>query len=657
MNTYYGQYIRNRYPEYSRIRNDDNSVGGKIFDTIGNYFQLQLNELKKRNFNNRAIENLPILEPEAYYEIQLNQNDSFSTWISNEANEINNLTVKGFRNSNLNVLTKAETLNSFLELAPTGIDFLSKEEELNFDKNLLFVLNKEENIYNGEFYLGEKGHHIYINIPKEWINENDQLERLFYDSDLTKPFFQYNYFVTIRGIDIADKEVEETINIGIDTIYRSKTKFKYLKSLVPDNTKRVSGSFLLERSGFQSPIFVYLFYNESKEILRYDMLDLVLNKRIEKQVSSIWSDCYFSLEKKDNRSFLNYNFCLFNESQLPIFNKYDFFNSISYSDIQSKSFFKLIEQELFLPEGFAQDEFIEDFTIDIQRNKIIAVTNLLKVIYYDIGKNSFENPSFGRTKQISLEIESSNQRVSFGEERILKLFNTNFDFKIDKLCIFRKTPFANSNQIQFLNNDFEWQFSPYIFDDKLYYSSDFIKQQFADYDFINKIKIPVLFNVPGQWDFYVLSFNRQNLDLYNLLNQIEFNGDQFNFYLKTRSADNLTNPIHEFELNYKSFYVENNLPIRSFNLFSNFQDFMNDGIDIENIKINLEMNSNNSILYFIITDLTNEKVHIYKSSFHSDVFFYDIGRKTIFVQEDYDNVIIDINNGSLTFSILRENND
>lgn len=653
MNTYYGQYIRNRYPEYSRIRNDDNSVGGKIFDTIGDYFQLQLNELKKRNFNNRAIENIPILEPEAYYEIQLNQNDSFKTWISNDSNEINSILVSGFRSSNLNDLAKAETLNSFLELAPTTIDSLTKEEELDFDQNLLFTLNKDEKIFDGNFYLGEKGHHIYLNIPKEWINEEDKLERLFYESDKTNPFFQYNYFVTIRGIDIADKPVEETINIGIDTIYRSKTKFKYLKSLVPDNTKNIQGSFLLEKFGFNAPVFVYLYYNEAKEIYRYDMLDLVLNKRIENQTSSIWSDCYFSLENKDNRSFLNYNFCLFNETQLPVFNNYDYFNSIVYPDIQSKSFHKLIEQELFLPEGFAQDEFIEDFTIDIQRNKIIAVTNLLKVIFYDIGKSNFENPSFGRTKQISLEIESSNQRVAYGEERVLKLFNTNFDFKIDKLCIFRKTPFANNNQIQFLNNEYQWQFTPYIFDDKLFLSSDIIKQQFADYDFINKIKIPVSFNVPGQWDFYVLSFNRQNLDLYNLLNQVEFDGDKFNFYLRSRSIENLTNPIHEFELNFKSFYVENKLPIRSFDLFSNFQDFLNEGIDIENIKINLEMNSNNSFLYIIISDLTNEKVHVYKTKFHSDVFFYDITRKTIFVQEDYDNVIIDINNGSLTFSILR----
>lgn len=654
MNTYYGQYIRNRYPTYSRIRNDDNSNGGKIFDTLGNYFQIQLNEIKKRNFNNRCIENLPILEPEAYYEIQLNQNSEFQTWISSSENEINNIYIEGNRNQNTIVLNRADNLNSFLEISPSTIGILEKEDTLDFEDNVLFILDKDEKKYDGSFYLGEKGRHIYLEIPKEWINENNKFERLIYNSFETSPNFQYNYFITIRGVDIADKEIEETIYLSLDTIYRSKTKFKYLKSLIPDNTKKIKGSFLLEKFGFSAPVIVKIYNNERKEFLRYEMMDLVLNKKIEKDISNIWSDCFFNLSHEENETFLNYNFCLFNENQLPVFNNYDFYNEITFSDIQNKSFVTLIKQQLLLPIGFTEGEIIEDFTIDFQRNKIIAITNLLKVIYYDIGKNTFENPSFGRTKQISLEFENENQHVKYKEEKELHLFNNNFDLVINNICIFRKTPFANNNQIEFLNGSYEWQFTPFYFNKKLFYSNDIVKQQFADLDFVNKIKIPVVFNIPGQWDFYVLSFNDNNIDLKNLLSQFSFDGNDLNLYLKNKAIENLTNPINDFELNYKSYYVENNLPIKTFDLQNEFNTLLDDQIDINNISINLEMNTNNSLLFIYINDLTNEKLHVYKTNFHSDVFFYDNSRKTIFTQEDYDNLMININDGSLNFAILRD---
>jgi len=654
MKSFFGQFYRNRFPKYSRIRNDDNSVGAKIFDIIGSEMHAPLMHAMKNRKEREVLLNQPITLPDCFYYVLLDS-DSFVNDIKDNyfRSYISSLRIQSLRDTikvnsilakenNISISCSIiQSLNLLFSLPPTRA-ILS--ENYITDENNALILSTTSKEKSLNYFFNYNGEYVYITVHKEYkVGATDK--RIFYYSE-DNPYSKYNgeLSVTLRGYDEFMNRVEEKIYIGLKSHYRSKTRFLYLKDLKQDNTIDSFGGFAFETNGFETLVELHKHpcYEQIEELYESGLLvnkDYFLNGSSDR----FFADALYDI--KDN--IFSYYFYVF--SGLVIY-KYNEFPR----EYTKRIFY---QQNLNIPEGHN----IVSYDIDSTRDLLVTLTDKGLLSFFPIERRQFKHPEINRTKYTSLEFENTIQRTrKLNETVYLQLFDRQFTKRNDCILIFRRRPSYknlsdNKLKFEFLNLDNEWVETPYIFKRKQILNYNIPLDHLIENRLSNDIQIPVLFDEVGQYDFYVMNYDIANSASYEMenkyLKESVYTPEKLKRFFeselaKQEYAEN-ENELF-FELNYHSVYVESNDAYKSFQLLNTEEDFLN---EFEDKKFSIKFKNVNNSLFFYVNNDTENSVNIYTVFLHFDYIIFDQKsyQSTLVTFEDYDSI-------SVSFDTINNNN-
>lgn len=652
MKSFYGQYGRNKFPIYSRIRTDDNSIGGKLLDEIGDALQTSLTDIKKNFKQRRALENLPVFERPKIFKTELFSKPEYVEFL-------NKVQTKSF---NIEVSTLNDTILSPIlydlnnQVLASDFDLTDAKEITN--NYILFDTIRSFFRFSEKKHLGEEGKHLWFYIPKTYLNEFEIKENINFKNSETTYRFNSNqkegdYFIVIRGIDIADNYKEEQIRVTNDTLYRTKTKFKYICDLVKDVEMGIVGGSMFERINFEGRVVCSIF-PIYRDYISYDFYELVspYSKRIagaeinaENEVMNFYSKMYLKLnrDEENDLDYLGYYFCGLDETTVSF---------TSQINDENKLMILMFEQRLDYDKE--EGEKLNQIWPDYRINKLVAVSNYGNLYYFNVGKNEFDAPMLPKTKNITLELESMSQHVKFNSEVDLKIFNRNYGYEIDNIIIIRNTPTERNNletSFEFLQADGTWDLQPFIFERdsrKLFITK---LEELRESSFLDSISIPVIFDEVGQWDFYILSFANDNYNFKEQMNKYANNPNELS--TSWSLYDFLINEIHRneylslskdnplnlnFELNYYSVMVEHSTSYYKYLFKQKLLTKLN--VDnLQNIDVNfyIDFAENNYIFYTVSNNLATRLETISIENFYNS---YNLGDKYLVLYKDIPEVKI-----------------
>ncbi len=661
MKSYFGQFYRNRFPEYSRIRNDDNSVGAKIFDLIGSKMHEPLNYSIKSKREKEVLLNTPVTLPDLFYLIRLNTDsilnsvkgnhfrnflDSLNTSRSRQKIKITSLSAM-IGNNSIDCYN-ADTFDLLFSLAPTRAVL---SDSFITDENNSLILSTTDKQKSLNYFFNYNGEYVYITVHKEY----DTDKRIFYYSENNPiPNYDGEISVTLRGYDQFMNRIEEKIYIGLKSHYRSKNKFLYLKDLKQDNESNSFGGFAFEVNGFESLVELHKYpcYEIIEEVYENELL---VNKEYYLKTANdrFFSDAFFNI--KDN--IFSYYFYTYGNVFISKYNEYPI-------DYVKRLFY---QQNLILPETHN----IVSYDIDYTRDLLVTLSNKGLLSFFNMQRSNFKHPEINRTKYTSLEFENTIQRTrKLNETVYLQLFDRHFTKRNDCILIFRRTPsLKNLGQanykFEFLNSDAEWIDAPYIFKRKQILNYNIPLDHLIENRLSNDIQIPVLFNELGQYDFYVMNYDISNSAAYELeskyLSESNYNSKKLKSFFESELAKQEKGELENelfFELNYHSVLVESNSPFKSFQLLDTEANFLN---AFENKKFSIKFNNVNNSLFFYVNNDTENSVNIYTVFLSFDYIVFDQAdyNSTLIMFEEYDSVDVsfETQNGdsqSSTFRYLKE---
>ena len=593
--SYLGKRIRNYYPLWSKIRNDDSSFGAMLLDSLGEGIENSLADINRASHSLNALQEMPIASIPSIYLVDLNIISSYQNFL--ERNRINSVSAQESSND----LEVFDDYSKFVKEVPDSISLSIKEN----DSQLNFLnLTLEKSFYdNNRLVLDSRsGSKVFIK-----LSENI----LFKEPQTTEEEIQPK--IIIRGIDENDDEVEEIIYVTSKSNYKTKHKYKMIRNLAKDESMGISGGTAIEFIGFEKNT------TQDNWVELWKKPYLIKEKQHEYHtLTKITDDIAFNLGFDDEA----FNSVLTGKANIKLSYKYDINNNIvenyfehllyGYDKIYSwqrketiqykDRFINTLTKKSILNSSEEADGFIiYDFDFDYKRNYIATIGSDFILRYYEFKKTSFEKKVFDRTRFVDFEFEGE-QYVTHGDASDIFL-NLSREKKLVKdYFIARHTP---SGKLA-LDTNVEFGFE-YLQEDKTW-SDDFhfFKRKTAT-NFLEDF-VPIRINSGtydeyGQYDYYVFSVTDliNGNDLYkNFLDGTITETVFKNELLEASKKPNQT----KVNINHYSVMVDSTTPVSSYNLSSEFQrlstnDSWGDQLsDITSIGINIDKNE--EILEFII---------------------------------------------------------
>lgn len=667
MKSFHGQHYRNRFPSYSRIRMDDNSVGGKILNVIGDAYQNSTWYLNRYKKQIDALLDRSVFGIESSYSFLFSSNSKkyinegfeqdlknnySSFYLALSAFEKRTLFVQTCTaNDNLISVTQIKEPDSAFTQPPTRLSNLRVEKSFTNENPLIDEIYKS-NIKSKNLFINGRGLNLYIEIPRvfTWNSNTETLK--YYYQNYAVPLYDEEFKIILRGLDVNLNPIEEVIQLNLGVYYKTKNKFMYLKDLSIDVYNNVIGGPAIEMQGFEGLVRIWKYPCFVKQKMQYDNIELV-NKGfyLLDEENIYFSPCRLGVEN----GLLNYYFDIYSN-----INRFKY-NEV-YDNILKKPDTNLIHK-LFMQQSLELEanESVLSFDYDYFTNHLVCLTNLGKLKYFSIKFEDFAQPEIRRTKNISLEIENTFQHVVLNQDTELNkyelsLYDRHYVYKTNTLLIFRRTPTlkANTNTfvLEFLNNAGDWVTTPYRFENLEYYTNlegNEDLNNFMSSHHINSLKIPVTFTENGQYDFYVLSGHHLNNDYLDFLSVLSSGYTHENFlkYINNQldiqdSNEDGYNSIF-FELNYHSVLVER-LPLtKSFDLTTLNLNWISENIN-KSLYINFE-SVNNSLKIYVKND-NNFLDKIYILDQHFDYVIFDNQTSESYFLEDYENLEVTFSTSS-----------
>lgn len=614
MKSFYGQYGRNKFPIYSRIRTDDNSVGGKILDDLGDALQTSIVDSKKNYKQKQALENLPVFEYSKVYKIDLFQNDKYREFLSKNLSAYN-FFIKDLNDSDVSLTQVPFDVHT--TIIPQDYNLEIQRENIQNTKIDLFETKESFFSLDQKRHLGEQGHHLWFYVPKSYEVTPGTKEIIDFKTQETTYGWstnqrEGNYFIIIRGIDIADNYKEEQIRITTDTIYRTKVKFKYICDLTKDIQRNITGGPAYEAIGFSTKVKCSI-YPKYRDYISYDFYELVsaysrkiygAEVDVENDLFNFYSKMYLKLnrDEENNLDYLGYYFCGLSDITVAETSRFE----------ENKTMVLMFEQRLDYDKETG--EYITQIWPDYKLNLLVGFSNLCNLYYFKVGKNDFSAPLLPKTKTVTLELEAIAQHLKFNSEAKISIFNRNYGWEIDNIIIIRNKPsdrnLSNGSSFEFLQSDYTWSRKLYIHERDS--RSLFLRklEEIREESWLRSIDITSTLNEPGQWDFYVLNFSNENYNFKDKIKEFGLNNQNVNsatFYdfiireverneYNVAQKDSIMNL--NFDLNYLSLIVERTESSINNKLKTKFQNLLNvDNLQNINVNFYIDFVENNYIFY------------------------------------------------------------
>lgn len=590
--SFIGQSIRNRFPLWSTIRRDDSSVGGRVLDSIGESIELiRVSSLRMQD-QLKTLEGKPIAEPGHLWNFNLSDSDEYVRH-TQENKEYSSIAITGVIGENSVLLRESNSYEQLCLEYPTRTEIEIHDTRIDFK---ITSFNKEEKTKEESWNFNNKIYKVYFNIKNS---------DYYYDSR-TKEKFDYNYFITIRGTNIADFPIEETIFIKDDGFYETKNYFKEIKALKREPKFNIKGGKSIEREGFDGEIEVYIKpYNIQAKEYTYSLF-VEKSDRVNKNNSLIENKGFFELRKENEVTYLDY-----------IYRYYDMGNKYRIADIESPEAFQdiLFSQTLLGTSGENLD--IVDYCFDTVRNKLTTIDSSGVIRFYKIGKTGFNQSILRRTKLIDFSLESIRQQVSLYETAKIYGYLERPKGPVANYIVLKEKNGVYSS----LQEDNSWGNSIHLFQGR---DRADVFENADSFEFEN------YFDSIGQTNFHIISFTTETKDLLllQIKNQSIFEIEDLVTKLNSYAANT---EQYEVYINNYSMMCEYSLPEYS----------IETGFSGENFGIFYEGISND--LFVIKFEENNQSV--YKIKEYKDYFLFDYESGEGVTLEKYDSIEVSIDNG------------
>lgn len=592
--SFIGRSIRNRYPLWSAIRKDDSSVGGRIIDSIGESIEsIRVSGLRMQE-QLKTLEGKPTGEPFNIWNFSLSDSDEYVRYIEDNK-EYSSVSFSGEVNGETLSLKQAGSYDDLCLSYPTRISISLEDFRESFE---LLSLDSETFSSDSSWDFKNKIYKIYFDVK----NSN------FFFDPRTKEKFNYNYFITIRGLNIADLPIEETIYIKDDGFYETRNYFKKIQSLKREPKYNIAGGPSIEREGFDGEIVIKI--KPYGIMAREYAFSLFVEKsdRINKNNSLIENKGFFELRKEEGYTYLDY-----------IYRYYETGDSYRVSDIESPEAFQDILFSQVLLDNSGNNLEISDYCFDTIRNKLVTINADGVIRFYKIGKTNFNPTILNRTKLKNFTIETERQQASLYEEMDIYGYLERPKGPVVHYIVLKE----KSGSFFCLQENLEsWSEKIYLFSGRdradLFENADSFK--FKNY-----------FDSIGQYNFHIISFTTETQD--KILSKIK---SQEIFEL-----NDLVSKLNSYIRNNEQYevYIENYSIMCEYSLA---EYTLETGITGGELGVFYEGIDNT--LYVIRK--TEELSELFKIKEYKDYFIFDYETGEGGTLEYYEKVYVDVNNGS-----------
>lgn len=580
--------IKNRFPLWHEARRNDASNISRLIEELSKGLTEYRNVISKAKSQMSVLSDMPtgevghfwivdLLEDEQYRK-RLQSNDYFPelkvTWNEKELEEINN-----YYQIPLLIPDRIET--AFIKsYASTKIATISnKINDLDYD----FVT---------------ESHNIYFDIKN--ID--------YYDNTESEESFDFNYKITIRGYDICDFPIEETIQIKDLSIYKTLNKFKRICSLNKEPKENIVGGKAIEVNGLKGEIEVS-FFPENNEKTFKNLLSIIKNDKIRDGDSLKENYAFLSLEKTTEGSFLNWKHRYYEDGSY-----YRYFGKEN-----TENFEEVINSYAFVTDNKEKiNVSCWDYNLINERFVTVDEENVLRI--HSLPEENFSEGLLPKTKKTNLVLEIENQKVQLGQTVELHVFLENQVGEIDSFFIIKE----NENEVGlnldaplFLQSDkASWGESVHLFKGNN-------RQDGFENVFSSKFEYKV--DSLGEHKISIISFGKEIEILKKLrdgsLTEVVFLNELKSYLEKDDASD-----VYVYNYGLMSGYMKSE---RSFELPKDWK--------IKNILFQGVEN----FLYICVIKETEEE--IYKVRFINDKFIYDPSLHKLGFLEEYDNLKIYVN--------------
>lgn len=589
--SYISQSIRNRFPEWSAIRKDDSSNGAKIIDSFGEVLENFRNDVKKINIQKPSLEYEPVYELGNIYYSALTDEKSYVNYYR-ENKYLDSIEISANIENETISLIKYETYNELVQSLPNRIE----SEYIKLKNSLIKETN--ENEISESFYLDKNGENIYI-------DTNDVTNFI---TSVSKPFFDNDASIILRGKNSLFEDIEEKIIISNTGMYKSKNRFTSLEKI--EKQEDISGGNSISIIGLEGNI---KFYTSPKKIYGKEIKDKILiNKinRLSNENGLIDNSLFIELREESGSFYFDY-----------IYRYY--LNGQDYKKEESLVGSEFYEDLLFsqiLLDIDSNPIIVEDFWWDKVCKKIIVIDNKGIIYYFNLKKNEFLDFKFERSKNITFSFEVLNQQVALNEEAEVFVFLERPKGPVKKYFIVLEKPSDDSDdysQLLFLNENKEFVQEISFLKGKDHLD---IFENVDSFSFINT------YDEVGQYDYYIISFTEED-DILESLENRQLDKNNFFKQIKKRIEDPLERIIH---VNRTSVFCEYLKPEKTLDTLLGEGNY---SIYKEGCEYNL----------YCLKDNLNEE-ELYKIKEYKDGFIFNYRSGEIGTTDNYSTLSININN-------------
>lgn len=594
--SFMGRSIRNRYPLWSTVRRDDSSVGARLIDTIGESIEeIRVSGMRMQE-QLKVLEGKPIAEPSNLWSFNLGELDSYASYVQENKDYKNVSLIGSLGETDI----RLKQSNSYEELCLTYSTRSEIELVETRDSFTLINIEKDQKTINQSWNFKNKIYKIYFD-----IKNSD-----YYFDPRTKERFNYNYFITVRGVNIADFPIEETIYIKDDGLYETKNFFKEIKALKREPKYNIIGGKSIEREGFDGEIKVAIKpYNVFAKEYMYSLF-VEKSNRVGVRNSLIENNGFFELRIEEEITYLDY-----------IYRYFDTGDKYRISDVENPESFQdiLFSQALLGSSG--EQLSIVDYCFDTVRNKLVTIDKSGVIRFYKIGKSAFNTALLKRTKAIDFSLESVSQQVALYENAKIYGILERPKGPVVKYCILKE----KNGEFLCLQDDMNtWGSNIYLFKGR---------DRLDKFENADSFEFNYTFDSFGQTNFYIVSFVNETDN--EILKKIE---DQDIFELKDFvnkiNAYTVAEDQYEIYVNSYGMMCEFSLPEHSIETNFTGDTF---GIFYEGVENSL----------YLMKFLENSE-ELYKIKEYKDYFIFDYESGEAVTLEKYDSVEIKVNNGAIT---------
>lgn len=585
MSFFLDKSIKNRFPLWHEARRNDASNISKFIEEISKGFTEYRNLIWKTKSQMSVLSDMPTGEVGHFWIVDLLENESYRKRL--QANDyIPNLKVV-WNNKEL------EGINSYYEIPMLMPDRIETKLVKKYLSTEIGIVSEKLNNIEHDFI--NESYNIYFDIKN--ID--------YYDNTESEESFDFKYTITIRGYDICDFPIEETIQIKDLSVYKTLNKFKKICSLSKEPKENIVGGKSIEINGLKGEIEVS-FFPKNNERTFENLLSIIKNDKIRDGDSLKENNAFLSIENNNYGSFLNWTHRYYEEGSY-----YRYFTKENVNDFE-----EIVNSYAFVSKNReALNILCWDYNLINERFITVDDQNVLRI--HSLPEENFSENLLPKTKKTNLVLEIENQKVKLGEEVELHVFLENQVGEVDSFFIIKENEEEKGLSLEaplFLQEDkVSWGEKIHLFKGE---------NRLDGFENVFSSKFTYKVDALGEHKISIVSFGKE-IEILKLLREESLSEIVFLTELKNYLENENQEDVYVYNYGLMAGYMRTE---KSFNLPEEWQ--------IKNILFQGVEN----FLYVCVVKENEEE--IYKVRFINDRFIYDPSLHKLGFLEEYDSLEI-----------------